>query len=637
MRTRIPRFLIALVLLGPTPAASQLPPEILADSYLLEVEQAYRDGNYTRAWAKIQEILRLQSDHNLNLPEFDFWQAKVADSVDFPEQALESVLRYLTIAGREGQHYIEALKLMNKVQAIVRCKEWETEEYFEEATNEAVLACLGTGIDLETRNDSGRTALHRAASHTKNPVVIEALVKAGADLEALDKNSHSPLAVAVVHNENPRVIATLIRAGANPKNLEHILEVSGTDPKKLERVLEPVVSHIAKMGREVQYHTEMLEVMDKIQTLVRCKGWETDGYFKIAMLEEVIACLDLDTGVDLEARNDSGRTALHRAVGHTKVPAIIEALLKAGADLHARNKDKNTPLLLAARNNGNAEVIEVLLKAGADLHARGKDNNTPLHFAARNNGNAEVVEVLLKAGADLHARNKDKNTPLLFAARNNGNAEVVEVLLKAGADLGAQNEGGDTSLQVAKKFNKNPAVRQALLAVGAGQIERQLAVDRARRKTKTGGGWLGAAIGIAGGTAIAAAGGGSEESLAAGTVFAEGVIRGQSPARITAGSSGVGSAAGNVGAGASSGPCEIPGYPRPANVQSLGLAWCPASVDFQVRSLALQAAGAQCAIATGSSSTSAQIQARRQEIQAACARLAAMGVSNCQCPSIMSR
>ena len=93
-----------------------------------------------------------------------------------------------------------------------------------------------------------------------------------------------------------------------------------------------------------------------------------------------------------------------------------------------------------------------------------------------------------------------------------------------------------------------------------------------------------------------------------------------------------GAPAGNVGAGTGSGQCEIPGYPRPADVKNLGLSWCPATVDFQARVFALQAAGAQCAIATGSSSTPEQIQARRQEIQAACERLAALGVSDCRCP-----
>ena len=52
-------------------------------------------------------------------------------------------------------------------------------------------------------------------------------------------------------------------------------------------------------------------------------------------------------------------------------------------------------------------------------------------------------------------------------------------------------------------------------------------------------------------------------------------------------------ATGNTVVAAGGGPCEIPGYPKPpGGVKNLGLSWCPASVGFQVRAFALQAAGA---------------------------------------------
>ena len=38
--------------------------------------------------------------------------------------------------------------------------------------------------------------------------------------------------------------------------------------------------------------------------------------------------------------------------------------------------------------------------------------------------------------------------------------------------------------------------------------------------------------------------------------------------------------------------CEIPGYPSPADVASLGLRWCGSNVGFKRRAFALQAAGA---------------------------------------------
>ena len=82
--------------------------------------------------------------------------------------------------------------------------------------------------------------------------------------------------------------------------------------------------------------------------------------------------------------------------------------------------------------------------------------------------------------------------------------------------------------------------------------------------------------------------------------------------------------------------CEIPGYPSPDDVQSLTLRWCGAAVGFRRRALALQAAGAWCAIAGANSSSPSQLAARYREINTACDRLDAMqsvGTPSCRCPA----
>ena len=115
MRQMITGFFIPALLGFFTVASAQLPPEIRADAYLLQAEQAIRNGDSFRAQAAIQNILHLQTEHELDLSgEFHFRYAKVADAVDLSDQALESVLKYLVASGREGQHYVEALTLMNK-------------------------------------------------------------------------------------------------------------------------------------------------------------------------------------------------------------------------------------------------------------------------------------------------------------------------------------------------------------------------------------------------------------------------------------------------------------------------------------------------------------------------------------------
>ena len=334
------------------------------------------------------------------------------------------------------------------------------------------------------------------------------------------------------------------------------------------------------------------------QPVVDCSKWNTKKFFRKATVEEVTACIS--AGADLNGHSGSWSdcnecTSLHRA----------------------------------AKYNENREVIETLLKAGADLMARDEDRLTPLHRAAKHNENPEVIETLLKAGADMMARDEDGFTPLHWAARWNENPEIVQNLIDAGANQMAWNKKGKTPLQVARRQNRK-VLRNAWASLSDGQKAAYKALVR-RKKASAGPSFLDVAVGVAGGAAIAAAGEGSEEAVEAGTVFAESVISGTQPAA----SSGDGSVPSTESSAATAGggACQVPGYPKPpGGVANLGFSWCPASVGMQVRAFALQAAGAQWAMATGSSSTPQQIEARRREIRAACDRLAALGQGNCQCP-----
>ena len=199
----------------------------------------------------MDKIVTLQREHDLTLPEeFHFKYAQVADSADLSEQALEAVVRYLATAGRGGQHYVEALELMNKAQDEIEgrkdsqaaspeqplptqltldsgddtsasfsqagaaapseaqpaqqpetapgdqvhsqpatrsanCNEWNTREYFREATAADVAACLKQGADLKVKGEERYRPIHTAAAYSNDPKVIQVLIAAGAKPQAI--------------------------------------------------------------------------------------------------------------------------------------------------------------------------------------------------------------------------------------------------------------------------------------------------------------------------------------------------------------------------------------------------------------------------------------------------------------------
>ena len=237
------------------------------------------------------------------------------------QAAIDSANRYLSVAGRKGKYYREALELLVKaerelqepapnpvgkmaasseiepqpqaeppsspqavkvttVQPVVDCEQWNTERYFRKASVEDVTACLAAGADPKARDKWKNTPLH-SARFNENPAVIEVLLQAGAGLEARNKWKSTPLHWAGRSNENPEVVETLLKAGADPK-----------------------------------------------------------------------------------ARDMDRRTPLHYAASFNENPAVVETLLKAGADPKEQDKYKWTPLHYAACCNENPAVIEALLKAG---------------------------------------------------------------------------------------------------------------------------------------------------------------------------------------------------------------------------------------------------------------------------------
>ena len=93
---------VFLWLLFPVVATGmQLPPDIQADRYLLRAERQIQEQNFAGAKVAMDEILELQAQHDLELPDdFLFRYADVLARLDLHDEAIEYVTQYLTLAGR---------------------------------------------------------------------------------------------------------------------------------------------------------------------------------------------------------------------------------------------------------------------------------------------------------------------------------------------------------------------------------------------------------------------------------------------------------------------------------------------------------------------------------------------------------
>ena len=104
--------------------------------------------------------------------------------------------------------------------------------------------------------------------------------------------------------------------------------------------------------------------------------------------------LDLAGGMDVNTKNDRGRTPLHDAAEEGQ-KEIAELFIAAGADVNAKNNLGGTPLHEAAAS-GHKEIVEVLITKGANVNAY-IGGWTSLHLAV-DEGHTEIAELLRKHG-----------------------------------------------------------------------------------------------------------------------------------------------------------------------------------------------------------------------------------------------
>ena len=325
-------------------------------------------------------------------------------------------------------------------------------------------------VDPNAHDRFGYTALH-AAARANSRRLIEALVRAGADVDALDNDGHTPLLVAAGARRegdinappatfNPAAITALAAAGADLEvrnangftslHLAAVRNEIAVIPALLEAgaSMEP----LGRRGSTVLESAMAERNTAAIEILARFKSEREKGDYRefgavVALAVSDPAALPT-SGLDPNARDEKGRTALHWAAAWDEPVALaaLAGLLEARADPNARDRFNATPLHWVA-DRGPSAMIAPLIEAGADPNARTIGGATALRYAVRSVRSDTAAE-LAAAGADLEARDDDGWTALQLAA-NRGYPTMVAALVEAGADVEAVDQDGRTALHLA--------------------------------------------------------------------------------------------------------------------------------------------------------------------------------------------
>ena len=263
---------------------------------------------------------------------------------------------------------------------------------------------LDARTDINYRGESGWTPLTKASTWGC-PRAVKLLLERGADPNSIKSPGWNYSALCLA--KTPEIAQMLFDAGAN------------INAKLYNRDVHIVTYCVSHGTRELVQWFFDHGVDPRLST-----SDEPTLLFSAGSPE--IAELLISRGVDVHARDKSGRTALiHHLQSWPDPAAWVAVLLKHGADPNERGEGGSTPLMSAQ----DGASVDALVAAGADVNAKndlGKDV-----LSASFHGTPDRTAALLRHGAKLDRSNE---ASLLVNAVQKGNLDEVKELLARGID-----------------------------------------------------------------------------------------------------------------------------------------------------------------------------------------------------------
>ncbi len=356
-----------------------------------------------------------------------------------------------------------------------------------------VYKLLSAGADVNTQDSMGKTPLLIITPENTQGEIYEALLSNGANINATDSFGDTALHIASLTESKIEILEYLVTRGAdiNERNKQGVTPLAQAVEKRLAEHIEYYaeqgadihaadINSITPLYRSLDAGLEMTKQLINIQNIsLRDSMGNTALHIAIAKnssLDQITFLIDM--GIDVNARNRNGHSALYLAVQDNN-RSIGEKLLSSGADVFSTDSENSSPLRLAL--TWGADVEDWVLTSEVIIAQDGA-GNTPLHYASEWNLNESLIS-LLEKGSDPNSQNNNGESPIYNAVKAD-NIDGMRILLESGTDRNLRNYLGDTVVHYSVRWNAQDAARLAVengYDVNAKNLSGKTALHQAAR------------------------------------------------------------------------------------------------------------------------------------------------------------
>ena len=297
---------------------------------------------------------------------------------------------------------------------------------------------------------------------------VKQLLAQGENPKARSEEEETALLICVQKQWNQQVFDTLLEAGADI-NEQDLIEYN---------VLMNVITELENPEEAVQYivtkgidvNAENDEGFSAMQLAIDYEKWTAIEALlnngKTGWTKLMVACCveDFDeveqfiSPQEVNKKNNLGQTALML----TQSTEIAEMLLQNNALVNAKDSKGETALMYACKVDGNEDMVDFLLENGAEINGKSTDGTTAFRFAIRKKSYSVFMHLL---DHEMQLSKEDVNAAMQYAITNES-TDAIDKLIEQGADINYQKSWMDDTPMFFAIREKSPAMIRYLVEKG---------------------------------------------------------------------------------------------------------------------------------------------------------------------------